>query len=120
MDLKTFLETEKKGLSFRALEKRAGELDHAYIWHLVKGSKESPSEATVQKLAQALQLDVRQSQVLGQLAKGPVDDALCDLMLQRTDIPWDDFVPVMTTSLRGQRPTTQADWLKLIDFIRDL
>jgi hypothetical protein len=120
VDLKTFLENEKKDLSFRALEKKEGDLDHAYIWHLVKGTKESPSEGTVQKLAQALDLDERHTQVLGLLARGPVDDALCELMLRRTDIPWDDFVPVTTMSSRGQRPSSQADWLKLIDFIRNL
>jgi cyanate lyase len=120
MDLKTFLENQKKDLSFRALEKKAGDLDHAYIWHLFKGSKESPSPETVDKLAQALELDERHAQVLGVLANGPIDDGLYELMLSRTDLTWDDFVPVVSMSFRGNRPTTPEGWLKVIDFVRDL
>lgn len=120
MELKTFLDEQKKDLSFRTLEKRAGDLDHAYIWHLVKGTKVSPSEETLEKLAKALDLDERHTQVLVLLGKGPVDDDLYELMLARVDIPWDDFVPVMSMSFRGGRPTSQEDWLKVIEFIREL
>ena len=120
MELKTFLESQKKDLGFRALGKKAGDLDHAYLWHLVKGTKDSPSAETVDKLAQALDLDERHSQILGMLAKGPIDDALYALMLERTDLPWEDFVSVMSVSFRGNRPTTPEAWLKLIEFVRGL
>jgi cyanate lyase len=120
MDLKTFLENQKKDLSFRALEKRAGDLDHAYIWHLFKGTKESPSPEAVAKLTQALDLDERHAHILVVLANAPIDDALYELMLERTDLPWEDFVPVVSMSFRGNRPTTPEGWLKVIDFVRDL
>jgi hypothetical protein len=120
MELKTFLEDQKKDLGFRALGKKADALDHAYVWHLVKGTKDSPSPETVEKLARALELDERHAQILGLLAQGPVDDPLYELMLSRTDIPWDDFVPAATTSFRGNRPATQEDWLKVVQFFQQL
>lgn len=111
---------EKNGLSFRDLEKRAGDLNHAYIWRLEKGDRDTPSASTIEKLSQALLLDEREKQVFALLVKTPIDDVLYGLMLSRRDIPWDDFEPVATTSFRGKRPTTEADWIRLIEMFREL
>lgn len=122
MDLAGFIaqERERKNLSFRGLEKRAGDLDHAYIWRLEKGDREMPSPATVQKLSQALQLDEREQQIFSLLVKMPIDDSLYRLITTRKDIPWSDIEPVATMSFRGNRPTTEGDWLRLIEMVRDL
>lgn len=122
MDLAGFIAQarEKKDLSFRELEKRAGDLDHAYIWRLEKGDRDMPSPITVQKLSQALQLDEREQQIFALLVQMPVDESLYQLMTMRKDIPWSDIEPVATMSFRGNRPSTEDDWLKLIDMVRDL
>lgn len=120
MDFAGFIEQKRsdKSLSFRGLEKLAEDLNHAYIWRLAKGEKEAPSPDTVQKLATALQLDERERQIFERLAQAPVDDALYRLMLDRRDIAWSDFQQVASVSFRGARPTSEADWLKLIDMLK--
>lgn len=121
MDLASFIATarEKKELSFRELERLAGDLDHAYIWRLEKGARDTPSSATVQKLSQALQLDEREHQIFELLVQTPIDDVLYQLMATRKDIPWSDFEPVATMSFRGNRPSTEEGWFKLIEMVRD-
>lgn len=120
MDLAGFIERvrDEKDLSFRALE-RASDLDHAYIWHLAKGSKTAPSEATLAKLSEALSLDERERDILQLLAEQPVDDALFKLMITRSDISWDELRDVSRVSNRGDRQTTEEGWLKLIEHMRE-
>ena len=124
MDLATFIAQarDRKSLSFRDLEKRAGELNHAYIWRLEKGEQGAPSAATVQKLGIALELTERQQRIFELLVKAPtpIDDALYRVMESRTDIPWDDIEPVATMSFRGARPTTEDEWIKRIEATREL
>jgi len=123
MDLATFIAQarDRKGLSFRDLEKRADDLlDHAYIWRLEKGEKGAPSAAVIQKLGMALELDERQRQILGVLGQNSIPDTLYGLMETRRDMAWGDFEAVATMSFRGTRPATEESWLKLIETIRDL
>lgn len=122
MDLATFIAQarDRKSLSFRDLEKRAGELNHAYIWRLEKGEQGAPSAATIQKLGAALELTERQQRIFEFLVKAPIDDALYRVMESRTDIAWDDIEPVATMSFRGVRPTTEDDWIKRIEATREL
>jgi transcriptional regulator with XRE-family HTH domain len=121
MDLARFIERtrEEKDLSFRDLEK-VGDLDHAYIWHLAKGTKTSPSPETLVKLSAALRLDEREREILLLLSEQPVDDALFNLMLTRRDISWDELRDVSRVSNRGDRQTTEESWLALIKHMRDL
>ncbi|MBT2374397.1 helix-turn-helix domain-containing protein [Pseudomonas fluorescens] len=123
MDLGEFIATvrERKELSFRDLEKRAGDLDHAYIWRLEKGDRAAPSEDVVMRLSQALELDERESEVFRLLAKPvTIENALYHLMLSRMDIPWEDFEDVATMSFRGERPNTEEAWLKRIELIQQM
>ena len=106
--------------SFRDIERLSGGLDHAYIWRLEKGDKGTPSAATVGRLSAALRLNERESQVFQLLAKTPLDDSLCKLMLEREDVPWDDFEPVATMRFRGNRPSTEEGWLRLVDLVREM
>jgi transcriptional regulator with XRE-family HTH domain len=123
MDLAGFIATmrERKELSFRDLEKRAGDLDHAYIWRLEKGDRAAPSEDVVMRLSHALELDNREGDVFKLLAKSVnVEDSLYHLMISRTDIPWEDFEDVATMSFRGERPNTEEAWLKRIELIQQM
>ncbi|MGF6458047.1 helix-turn-helix domain-containing protein [Pseudomonas frederiksbergensis] len=123
MDLAEFIATmrERKELSFRDLEKRAGDLDHAYIWRLEKGDRAAPSDDVVMRLSQALELDDRQSDIFRLLAKSvTVENALYQLMISRIDIPWEDFEDVATMSFRGERPDTEEAWLKRIELIQQM
>jgi len=123
MDLAEFIATmrERKELSFRDLEKRAGDLDHAYIWRLEKGDRAAPSEDVVVRLSQALELEQREIEVFRLLAKSvTVENALYRLMTSRMDIPWEDFEDVATMSFRGERPNTEEAWLKRIKLIQQM
>jgi transcriptional regulator with XRE-family HTH domain len=123
MDLAEFIATmrERKELSFRDLEKRAHDLDHSYIWRLEKGDRVAPSDEVVARLGQALELDNRESQVFKLLAKSvAVETSLYQLMLERTDIPWEDFEDVATMSFRGERPNTKESWMKRIELIQQM
>lgn len=122
MDLAGFIEQFKneKGLSFRDLEKRAGDLDHAYIWRLTKGDKAMPSQATVERLSSALELDEREQKIFGLLVQIPIEDSLYRLMLDRTDMPWEHLETVAKMSSRGTRRDTEEGWLQMIEIIKDL
>ncbi|MEE4811829.1 helix-turn-helix transcriptional regulator [Pseudomonas alliivorans] len=123
MDLAGFIATmrERKELSFRDLERRAGDLDHAYIWRLEKGDRASPSTEVITRLSHALELDEREEAVFKLLAKSViVEDSLYHLMVSRPDIQWEDFEDVATMSFRGERPNTQEAWLKRIELIQQM
>lgn len=123
MDLAGFIATmrERKELSFRDLEKRAGDLDHAYIWRLEKGDRVAPSEDTVTRLSQAFELDEREGEIFRLLAKSvTVDNALYHLMVSRQDIPWDVLEDVASMSFRGERPTSEEAWLKRINMLLEM
>lgn len=123
MDLAGFIASmrERKELSFRELEKRAGDLDHAYIWRLEKGDRVAPSEDVVVRLSQALELDEREGEVFHLLAKSVnVDNALYGLMVSRLDLPWDVLEDVASMSFRGERPTTEEAWLKRINMLLEM
>ena len=109
---------DQKGLSLRELEKRADDLNHVYIWRLEKGDRDAPSEATVEKLSKALELTTRERYVLALLLKADIDDTLYEVIKAHPDMAMDDIEPVATMSFRGNRPTDQAGWLKLIDMVK--
>ena len=120
MDLARFIAwaRDRQGLSLRRLEKRAEDLNHAYIWRLEKGDRETPSTATVSKLSKALDLNEREQEIFLLLVKTDIDDALYQLMMDRPDIRIADIEPVATMSFRGNRPSSERDWLNLIDMVR--
>jgi HTH-type transcriptional regulator, competence development regulator len=122
MDLATFIaqERDRKSLSFRDLEKRAEDLNHAYIWRLAKGDQAAPSPETIKKLGVALELTERKQRIFALLVKASIDDALYRVMESREDISWEDIETVATMSFRGTRPTTEDEWIKRIELVREL
>ena len=109
---------DKKGLSLRGLEKKADDLNHVYIWRLERGEREAPSDTTIEKLTKALELTPRESEILSLLLRTELDDDLYALMVERPDIPLEDIEPVATMSFRGNRPSDQAGWLRLIQLVK--
>jgi HTH-type transcriptional regulator, competence development regulator len=109
---------DKKGLSLRGLEKKADDLSHVYIWRLERGEREAPSDTTIEKLTKALELTPRESEILSLLLRTEVDDELYALMVEQPDIPLADIEPVATMSFRGNRPSDQAGWLRLIQLVK--
>ena len=122
MELSGFLTTmrERAELSLRALQDRADDLSHTYIYRLEKGDRDSPSPEVQQRLSAALRLNEREQQVLELLVQQPVDDALYRIMLVDQTIPWEDLRDVARLSFRGERPTTEDAWMKRIRMIQDL
>lgn len=122
MTLAEFIKQQRarRGLNFRELESAAEELDHAYIWRLEKGDRSSPSSDTINKLAKALSLDERERQVFALLARSEIDDTLYLIMMSRRDIDWEHLEPVATMSFRGQRPSSESDWLRMIERVQEL
>ena len=109
---------ERKGFSLRELEKRASDLNHVYIWRLEKRDRDAPSGETVAKLTKALELSQREQEVVSLLLKSEIDDGLYELIVSRPEIPIEDIEPVATMSFRGNRPSDQAGWLKLIQMVK--
>lgn len=123
MDLAGFIATmrERKQLSFRELEKKSGDIDHAYIWRLEKGDRAAPSEEVISRLSHALELNERERNIFKLLSNSvSIENTLYSLMLSRLDIPWEDFEDVATMSFRGERPDTEEAWLKRIKLIQQM
>ncbi|MNZ69353.1 hypothetical protein D3C78_876490 [compost metagenome] len=86
-----------------------------------KGDRAAPSDDVVLRLGRALELDERENNIFRLLAKSvTIDDSLYQLMLSRSDIPWEDFEDVATMSFRGERPNTEEAWLKRIKLIQQM
>jgi len=120
MDLKDFVSLKKESTSFRQLSERVEDLDHVYLWRLASGHRRAPSADTVAKMARALELSPRDTEILTLLSRTPIDDVLFDLINRHPDIPIADIEPAATMSFRGTRPATQDDWMKIIELVRSM
>lgn len=123
MDLAGFIATmrERNQLSFRELEKKSGDIDHAYIWRLEKGDRAAPSADIIDRLSNALELNERERKIFKLLSNSvTIENTLYSLMLSRLDIDWEDFEDVATMSFRGERPDTEEAWLKRIKLIQQM
>lgn len=120
MDLKGFVSLKRESASFRQLSERVEDLDHVYLWRLATGHRKAPSDDTVAKMARALELNSRDAEILALLSRTPIDDVLFDLINQHPEIPIEDIEPAATMSFRGNRPSTQDDWMKIIELVRSM
>lgn len=107
-------------LSLRQLEVKSENLDHAYIYRLEKGDKLKPSADTVKKLAIALQLTERESNIFSLLVQQEIDDPLYDIMKDRLDLNWETLECAATMSNRGKRPSSSEEWMSYIKKIETL
>ena len=106
---------EKRKFSFRELGQLA-DVDHAYIYRLETGSKESPSAESLQKLTKALKADKRESDILRFLAAHPnTAPALAALAIEDPGVTYDEFATAAGMAFRG---TARPDYRKLVERIR--
>lgn len=106
---------EKRQLSLRELGQLA-EIDHAYIYRLENGEKESPSEEALAKLIRALKSPKRDSEMIRYLATHPeVDPGLVEYALTNQEVTSELFCAAASMAYRG---TGRPDYSKQIERIR--
>jgi transcriptional regulator with XRE-family HTH domain len=106
---------EKRDLSFREVA-RLAEIDHAYIYRLETGGKESPSAGVLSKLTKALKAEKRESEMLHYLSEHPTTPtALVELTLDDRTVSYPIFAAVAGMSFRGKQP----DYKVMIERVRD-
>jgi transcriptional regulator with XRE-family HTH domain len=106
---------EQRRLSLRELGQLA-EIDHAYIYRLEGGEKESPSEEALTKLIRALKPPKRESEMLRYLAAHPqVDPDLVEHVLMDTTVKIEVFCAAAGMAFRG---TGRPEYSKQIERIR--
>jgi len=105
---------EQKELSFRELA-RLAEVDHAYIYRLETGDKESPSPEVLAKLTKALKPGKRETEMLHYLSEhADTATELVELTLKDQSITYDIFHATASMSFRGKRP----NFAERIDLVR--
>ncbi|MGH6875748.1 MAG: helix-turn-helix domain-containing protein [Rhizomicrobium sp.] len=106
---------EKRNFSFRELAQLAN-IDHAYVYRLETGAKESPSDETLSKLIRALKAPKREAEMLRFIAAHPeTDAALVVHVLGDPTVSYDIFTSAAGAAYRG---TARPDYAKLIERIR--
>jgi transcriptional regulator with XRE-family HTH domain len=106
---------EQRRLSLRELGQLA-EIDHAYIYRLEGGEKESPSEEALTKLIRALKAAKRESEMLRYLATHPhVDPGLVEYVLIDATVKIEVFCAAASMAFRG---TGRPEYSKQIERIQ--
>lgn len=99
-----------RGFSLRDLADLS-KVDHAYIYRLEKGDKESPSDEVLSKLIRPLKAPARETAMLRYLAEHTdTDPGLVKHLLDDKTISYEVFAMVAGAAHRGTKP----DYAKLI------
>lgn len=105
---------ERRGLKLRELGQLA-DVDHAYIYRLETGARESPSDDVLSKLIRGLKATKREAAMLRYLAEHTETDlALVKLAIEDETITYEVFSAAAAAAFRGAKP----DPRKLIDRVR--
>lgn len=92
---------EERGLSLRELAVLAG-IDHAYIYRLETGAKESPSDDVLTKLIRALKAPKRETDMLRYLAThADADAGFVAHVRQDPTVTFDEFASASGMVFRG-------------------
>ena len=106
---------EERRHSLREVAQLAG-IDHAYIYRLETGDKESPSEEVLTKLTKALKVEHRESKMLDYLAKHTeTDPALVEYVLADKSVTFDEFSIAAGATFQGK---ARPSYPELIDRVR--
>jgi transcriptional regulator with XRE-family HTH domain len=106
---------EERGLSLREAAQLAG-VDHAYVYRLETGAKESPSEEVLSKLIRSLKAPKREADMLRYLAAhAETDAALVAQVRKDSTVTYEIFASVAGAAFRG---TARPDYPKLIERVR--
>ncbi len=105
---------EARKLSLRELAQLAG-VDHAYIYRLESGGKESPSEEILSRLTRGLKPGKREAEMLQYLAEhSATDPGLVEHVLDDRTVSYEVFAAAAAAAFRGDRP----DYARLIGRVR--
>jgi len=108
---------EDRRLSLRELGQLA-EIDHAYVYRLENGDKESPSNEALTKLVRALKAPKREAEILRYLAEHPqVDPGLVAHTLTDPTVTLEEFCSVAGVAFRG---TGRPEYPRLIERVRKI
>lgn len=106
---------ERRGLSLRELGQLT-DIDHAYIFRLETGAKESPSPEVLSKLIRALKADKREADMIWYLAEhSETGPELVMEVLKDATISFRIFAAVAGVAFRG---SARPDYRKLIERVR--
>lgn len=98
---------EERGLTLREVA-QLGDVDHAYVYRLETGAKESPSDEVLAKLIRALKPSKREVVMMKFLAIHPqVDPELVGFTRKDSAIGAEEFQMMATAVFRGPRPDYQ-------------
>lgn len=110
---------DDRGLSLRDVSQR-GEVDHAYIYRLETGAKESPSEDVIKKLIEALTPSGRNIEILRFLANHPsVEAGLADFAREDESVTPAEFHMLTTVVNRGARPDYATSLARIRRFMQE-
>lgn len=111
---------ENKGLSLRDVSHISG-LDHAYVYRLEIGAKESPSDDALTRLCRGLRPSKRLERILRFLVGRNVPLTLVDSsIVDNPDVAPEDFESAAQMKFRGKETTGTVEWRKVIIKIRQL
>jgi transcriptional regulator with XRE-family HTH domain len=106
---------EQRGFSLRDLSDLS-KVDHAYIYRLEKGDKESPSDEVLSKLIRPLKAEKRDADMLRYLAAhSETDPELVKHVLSDKTVTFGEFTAAAGAAFRG---TARPDYPKLIERVR--
>lgn len=106
---------ERRSLTLRELGQLA-DVDHAYVYRLESGEKESPSEDVRARLLRALKTSKREALMLRFLAEHPETNAgLVRVALADETVTYDIFATVAGVAMRGR---AEPDYAKMIEVVR--
>jgi transcriptional regulator with XRE-family HTH domain len=101
--------------SLRDVAKLA-DIDHAYLYRLETGSKESPSDEVLAKLIKALKAEEREAEMLRYLAKHTeTETSLVEHVLQDKTVTFEEFSSAAGAAFRGN---ARPDYATLIARVR--
>ncbi|MBI5115057.1 helix-turn-helix domain-containing protein [Candidatus Poribacteria bacterium] len=111
---------EERRFSLRELAQFA-EVDHAYVYRLETGEKESPSDEVLARLVKVLKPDTRHVEMLRFLAKNPgLDPALTEYAMKEPSVIFDEFMPAATMRHRGNiRPDPKTLIERVRKFLKE-
>ncbi len=105
----------ERGLSLREVSQLAG-VDHAYVYRLETGAKESPSEEVLSKLIRTLKARSREAKMLHYLAAHTETDVeLVAKALKDPTISYEIFASAAGATFRGN---ARPDYAKLFTRVR--
>lgn len=106
---------EERGLSLREVAQLA-EIDHAYVYRLETGDKESPSGEVLSKLGRALKASKREAEMLRYVAAHPATDAgFVAHVRQDPTVTFDEFASASGMVFRG---ASRPDYATRIERVR--